>query len=75
VIEGNSLESPIVNEGGTLRAVRVAMEMIAVMMALLVAALVVMPAWPYSARWGCYPASACGIVALATAALVLVGRL
>ena len=52
-----------------------AVEMIAVMMTLLVAALVVMPAWPYSARWGYYPASACGIVALATAALVLIGRL
>jgi uncharacterized protein DUF3309 len=52
-----------------------AVEMIAVMMTLLVAALVVMPAWPYSARWGYYPASACGIVALTMAALALVGRL
>jgi hypothetical protein len=51
------------------------MELLAVMMALLVAALVVMPAWPYSARWGYYPASACGIVAFVMAALILVGRL
>jgi hypothetical protein len=51
------------------------MEMIAVMMALLVAALVVTPAWPYSTRWGYYPASVCGIAALAMAALVIVGRL
>jgi hypothetical protein len=51
------------------------MEMIAVMVALLIAVLAVMPAWPYSARWGYYPASVCGMVALATAALVLVGRL
>jgi uncharacterized protein DUF3309 len=69
------LESATVNDGGTLRAVLIAMEMIAVMMALLAAVLVVMPAWPYSARWGYYPASACGIVAIATAALVLIGRL
>jgi hypothetical protein len=51
------------------------MDMIAVMMALLLVTLAVMPAWPYSIRWGYYPASACGIVAFAMAALILVGRL
>ena len=71
----NSPSTTSVSDSGTLRAVPVTMETIAVMMALLVAALVVMPAWPYSARWGYYPASACGMVAFATAALVLVGRL
>jgi Protein of unknown function (DUF3309) len=51
------------------------METLGVMVAMLVAALLVMPAWPYSQRWGFLPCGACGIVALATAALVLLGRL
>jgi hypothetical protein len=51
------------------------METLAMMVASLVAVLVVMPAWRYSARWGYYPAGACGIVALAIVALVLAGRL
>jgi hypothetical protein len=51
------------------------METLVVMVALLVAAIVMMPGWPYSARWGYFPAGACGMLALAMAALVLVGRL
>jgi hypothetical protein len=50
-------------------------EMLVVMVALLVAAFVVMPGWPYSVRWGYFPASTCGFLALVMAALVLVGRL
>jgi Protein of unknown function (DUF3309) len=53
----------------------VPMETLVVMVALLAAAIVMMPGWPYSARWGYFPAGACGILALAMAALVLVGRL
>ena len=49
--------------------------MLYVMVVPLVAALVVVPAWPYSARWGYYPASACGCAAVVIAVLVLVGRL
>jgi hypothetical protein len=33
------------------------------------------PGWPYSSRWGYGPAGACGILAIAMAALVLIGRL
>jgi hypothetical protein len=51
------------------------MEMIATMLALLVAALVVMPAWPHAARWGYYPAGAFGTVAFVMAALAFTGRL
>ena len=72
----NSLECGAArNVHGTIRAARDAMEMLTVMVALLVAALFVMPAWPYSARWGYCPAGSCGMVALLVAALVLVGRL
>jgi hypothetical protein len=53
----------------------IAMGTLAVMVASLVAVLVVMPAWRYSAKWGYYPAGACGIVALAIVALVFAGRL
>jgi hypothetical protein len=63
------------NLPGILRASVVPMDTLVVMMALLVAAIVTMPGWPYSARWGYFPAGACGILALAMAALVLVGRL
>jgi len=49
--------------------------MLALMIVLLLAALVVMPAWPYSAKWGLFPAGVCGIVALAIATLVVFGRL
>ena len=51
------------------------METLGVMIALLLAALLVMPAWPYSAKWGMFPAGACGFVALVIATLVVFGRL
>jgi Protein of unknown function (DUF3309) len=51
------------------------MELIGVLMFLLLAALVVMPKWPYSAKWGYLPSSACGLVAALMAALVVVGLL
>jgi hypothetical protein len=35
------------------------MESLAVMRAFLLAAVVVMPAWPYSEQWGFIPAGAC----------------
>jgi hypothetical protein len=60
---------------GTRHASVATMELLIVMVALLVATLVVMPGWPYSARWSYVPASACGFLALLMAALVLVGRL
>jgi uncharacterized protein DUF3309 len=60
---------------GTLRAVVALMETLVVIVTLLVAAVVLMPGWLYAARWGYVPASACGILAFAMAALVLIGRL
>ena len=59
---------------GTVHAVSRVMEVLGVMVAFLVATLVALPEWSYSAGWGYFPASACGIVALLTAALILVGR-
>jgi uncharacterized protein DUF3309 len=58
-----------------LRAPPADVEVLGLMIALLLAALLVMPAWPYSARWGLFPAGVCGIVALALATLVVFGRL
>jgi hypothetical protein len=60
---------------GTFRAEMIVMGTLAVMVASLVAVLVVMPAWRYSAKWGYYPAGVCGMVALAIVALVFAGRL
>ena len=45
------------------------------MIGLLLIALLVMPAWPYSEKWGLFPAGACGFVALVIATLVVFGRL
>jgi Protein of unknown function (DUF3309) len=50
------------------------MEVLGVMVAFLVATVVALPEWSYSAGWGYFPAGACGIVALLTAALIVVGR-
>ena len=54
---------------------RAVMETLGVMIGLLFAALLVMPAWPYSSKWGLFPAGACGFVALVIATLVVFGRL
>ncbi len=35
----------------------------------------VLPAWPYSSRWGYYPSGALGVALAVVAVLVLVGRL
>jgi hypothetical protein len=48
--------------------------MLAVIIVLLLAALLLLPAWPYAARWGFLPAAICGFLSAATAALALVGR-
>jgi hypothetical protein len=46
-----------------------------VMALLLLVAFAVLPFWPYSARWGCAPAGACGALVAGVAALILLGRL
>jgi uncharacterized protein DUF3309 len=51
------------------------MELLVVMMALLVAAIAALPAWPYSVRWGYAPTGACGVAVGAMVVLVLMGRL
>jgi hypothetical protein len=49
--------------------------MLLLMMALLVAAIVALPSWPYAERWGYYPTGACGAIVATMAALILAGRL
>jgi Protein of unknown function (DUF3309) len=60
---------------GTLCAFTGVMETLAVIVALLVTTILVMPMWRYSATWGHYPTGVCGVAALALAALVCAGRL
>jgi hypothetical protein len=45
------------------------------MVALLVAAVLALPTWPYAKGWGYYPTGACGAIVAAMAALIVVGRL
>jgi Protein of unknown function (DUF3309) len=45
------------------------------MLALLVLALVTLPAWPYSKTWTFYPAGACSLIVIVLVLLVLVGQL
>ena len=49
--------------------------MLAVLLLLLALTVIGMPTWPYSTRWTYYPCSACGLVAVALAILVVLGRL
>jgi len=42
---------------------------------LVVLLLALVPAWPYSRRWGYYPSGTLGTVLLVVIALVLLGRL
>jgi uncharacterized protein DUF3309 len=49
--------------------------MLLLMMALLVAAVVALPTWPYAKGWGYYPTGACGAIVMALAGLILIGRL
>jgi hypothetical protein len=50
-------------------------DVLGLMIALLLAALLLLPAWPYSAKWGLLPAGICGILSAGTAALAFFGRL
>ena len=50
------------------------MEILLAMMVLLVATLLTLPTWPYSAKWGYVPTSACGATVVTLVALVLTGR-
>jgi hypothetical protein len=45
------------------------------MLALLVAAVLALPSWPYATRWGYYPTGACGVILMTLVALILTGRL
>jgi len=45
------------------------------MLALLVAAVLALPSWPYAQRWGYYPTGACGVILMTLVALILTGRL
>ena len=51
------------------------MEILISMVALLLAALATLPAWPYSRTWGYYPTSACGVAVVGMVSLVVIGRL
>ena len=50
------------------------MELLATVVLLLLLALVVLPAWPYSRRWGFFPTGTCGGVVLVIVAMILLGR-
>jgi hypothetical protein len=50
------------------------MEILATVVLLLLLALVVLPAWPYSRRWGFFPTGTCGGVVLVIVAMILLGR-
>jgi hypothetical protein len=60
---------------GTVHALLPVMGILAVLVVLLVATIVVMPKWRYSATWGNYPTGVCGGAALAIVVLVAFGRL
>ena len=45
------------------------------MLALLVAAVLALPSWPYSASWGYYPSGGLGLILLIVIILALMGRL
>ena len=51
------------------------MVILALMVGLLFLTLLTLPTWPYSAKWGYLPTSACGAGVVAILALVLVGRI
>jgi hypothetical protein len=57
-----------------LDAIASGVEFLIVMVALLIAATLLLPAWPYSAKWGSLPAGICGVVAAGMAVLALLGR-
>jgi hypothetical protein len=52
-----------------------AVNMLLSMSGLLLAAILVLPAWPYARRWGYYPTGACGVILMTLVALILTGRL
>lgn len=60
---------------GTLHAIDGSVDVLSVMIGFLLVALLALPSWPYSMKWGLIPSSACGFLALMTATLVLLGRL
>jgi hypothetical protein len=50
------------------------MAVLVFMVALVLLSFATLPAWPYSNRWGYYPAGACGLAVVVMAASVLAGR-
>ena len=50
------------------------MELLAAMVILLLAAIVVLPAWPYSQRWSYYPTGACGGIVIFLLAMIMSGH-
>lgn len=50
------------------------MELLAAMVLLLSVALGTLPAWPYSRRWGFYPAGACGGIVVVIIGMILTGH-
>ena len=68
----NRLSGPDVSRCNSIRVFAVGTILLVILILLLVG---VLPAWPYSSRWGYYPSGGLGLALAVIAVLLLLGRI